>query len=107
MINEKRTISQMVAPASQQQLTIGQIRITYLPDGYAFLNPTSVFPTSSTEDWQHYRRLLNDDGLLVGSLGAHLIQTPVPMPGQKGCPQWMDSSVRSSQANFPDHHPHR
>lgn len=66
----------MVIPAPQQHLTIGQTRITYLPDGYAFFNPTAVFPTTSDEDWQAYRHLLNGDGLLVGSIGSHLIQTP-------------------------------
>jgi glyoxylase-like metal-dependent hydrolase (beta-lactamase superfamily II) len=66
----------MVAPATQQQLTIGQIRITYLPDGYAIFKPAAVFPTSSDEDWQHYQHLLNEDSLLVASIGSHLIQTP-------------------------------
>jgi len=66
----------MAIPASQQHLTIGQIRITYLPDGYAVFKPTAVFPTSSSEDWQHYQHLLNDDGLLVASIGSHVIQTP-------------------------------
>jgi hypothetical protein len=73
----ERTIFQMVTSASQQQLTIGQIRITYLPDGYAVFKSSATFPTSSSEDWQHYRHLFNDDGLLVGSIGSHLIQTPM------------------------------
>jgi glyoxylase-like metal-dependent hydrolase (beta-lactamase superfamily II) len=55
---------------------MGQVRITYLPDGYAIFKPTSIFPTSTDEDWQRYRHLLNEDGLLVGSIGSHLIQTP-------------------------------
>lgn len=66
----------MATPASQQHLTVGQIRITYLPDGYAVFKPTAVFPTSGNEDWQHYQHLLNDEGLLVASIGSHLIQTP-------------------------------
>jgi glyoxylase-like metal-dependent hydrolase (beta-lactamase superfamily II) len=65
----------MATPALQQHLTIGQIRITYLPDGYAVFKPTAVFPTSTSKDWQHYQHLLNDDGLLIGSIGSHLIQT--------------------------------
>jgi glyoxylase-like metal-dependent hydrolase (beta-lactamase superfamily II) len=63
-------------PAPQQHLTIGQMRITYLPDGYAVFRPTAIFPTSHNEDWQHYQHLLNNDGLLVGSIGSYLIQTP-------------------------------
>ena len=66
----------MATVAAQQQITLDHIRVTYLPDGYALFDPHAVFPTSSAQDWQHYQHLLNDNGLLVGSLGAHVIQTP-------------------------------
>jgi glyoxylase-like metal-dependent hydrolase (beta-lactamase superfamily II) len=66
----------MAKPAPQQSLTIGQVRITYLPDGYVIFNPALVFPTSNSAEWQRHQYLLNENGLLVGSIGSYLIQTP-------------------------------
>src|SRR2546423_10833607 len=68
--------SSMVSAAAYHSIKLGNIRITYLPDGYILFNQTALFPTTTTEDWQHYRHLLNNNGQLVGSLGAYVIQTP-------------------------------
>ncbi len=72
---ERMNVS-MLSAASQQSVTLETIRITYLPDGYAFFSPTDLFPTTTLADWQSYRHLLNRDGQLVASVGAYLIQTP-------------------------------
>jgi hypothetical protein len=37
------------APARQSQIAVGDIRITYLPDGYTLLNPTAFLPVSTPE----------------------------------------------------------
>jgi glyoxylase-like metal-dependent hydrolase (beta-lactamase superfamily II) len=66
----------MVKAATYSSITRGNARITYLPDGYILFNPTAVFPTTSATDWQLYRDYLDDNGQLVGSLGAYLLQTP-------------------------------
>jgi len=66
----------MVKAATYSSMTAGNVRITYLPDGYILFNPTSVFPTTTATDWQPYRNYLDDNGQLVGSLGAYLLQTP-------------------------------
>lgn len=66
----------MVKAATYSSITAGNVRITYLPDGHILFNPTAVFPTTSTADWQLYRDYLDGDGQLVGSLGAYLLQTP-------------------------------
>lgn len=65
----------MLRAATYDSITRGDIRITYLPDGYILFDPTSVFPTTTTADWQRYQDYLDDDGMLVGSLGAYLLQT--------------------------------
>ncbi len=66
----------MVKAATSSSITPGNVRITYLPDGYILFNPTAVFPTTTATDWQFYRKYLDDNGQLVGSLGAYLLQTP-------------------------------
>jgi glyoxylase-like metal-dependent hydrolase (beta-lactamase superfamily II) len=66
----------MVNAATYQSIILGDIRITYLPDGYILLNPAILFPTTTPDDWQHYQHLLDNDGQLVGSLGAYVVQTP-------------------------------
>lgn len=65
----------MPTPASQSQITVGDIRITYLPDGYTLLNPTAFLPASTPEAWQLHKQWLNDAGQLVASIGGLLIQT--------------------------------
>ena len=66
----------MVKAATYSSIAPGNVCITYLPDGYILFNPTAVFPTTTATDWQFYRNYLDDNGQLVGSLGAYLLQTP-------------------------------
>jgi glyoxylase-like metal-dependent hydrolase (beta-lactamase superfamily II) len=66
----------MLTAASQQHVTLDTIHITYLPDGYALYSPTFLFPTTTLADWQPYQHLLNQNGQLVASNGAYIIQTP-------------------------------
>ncbi|MBO0778871.1 MAG: MBL fold metallo-hydrolase [Ktedonobacteraceae bacterium] len=66
----------MVSAATYSSIALGDIRITFLPDGHILFDPMAVFPTTTATDWQHYQHLLDDNGRLVGSLGAYLIQTP-------------------------------
>jgi len=63
----------MAAP--QQTITMGTIRITYLPDGEFFVPPLVSFPETTIADWQDYAHLLQSDGRIIGSVGAHVIQT--------------------------------
>ncbi|QBD76058.1 MBL fold metallo-hydrolase [Ktedonosporobacter rubrisoli] len=66
----------MVSAATYSSILLGNIRISYLPDGYILFNPMALFPTTSAADWQPYQHLLDSNGQLVGSLGAYLLQTP-------------------------------
>jgi glyoxylase-like metal-dependent hydrolase (beta-lactamase superfamily II) len=66
----------MVSAATYRSIELGDIHITYLPDGHILFNPTTLFPTTTATDWQLYRNYLDDNGQLVGSLGAYLLQTP-------------------------------
>ncbi|EFH83000.1 MBL fold metallo-hydrolase [Ktedonobacter racemifer] len=66
----------MVTAAAYHSITLGDIRVIYLPDGYFLFNPRVLFPTTTTADWQFYQHLLDHHGQLVGSIGAYVIQTP-------------------------------
>src|SRR5258708_11861742 len=65
----------MITTAPQQHITLGPIRVTYLPDGYALFNPTFLYPTTTLADWQPYQHLLNQDGQILASIGAYSTQT--------------------------------
>jgi glyoxylase-like metal-dependent hydrolase (beta-lactamase superfamily II) len=65
----------MVAPAPQQSITVGDIRLTFLPDGDAYFVPTQMFPGTTEEAWQAHRQWLNEEGRYVTTLGAFLVET--------------------------------
>jgi glyoxylase-like metal-dependent hydrolase (beta-lactamase superfamily II) len=64
----------MAKPATTSSITVGDIRITYLPDGHARFEPTAFFPASTRERWQCHRRWLDEQGLMVASMGSFCIQ---------------------------------
>ena len=65
----------MVLLAPQQSISLGAIRITYLPDGEFFLPPSVLYPQASAENWSAYAHLIGNDGRLISNVGAHVIQT--------------------------------
>ena len=63
-------------PAPSQTISVGDISITYLPDGEGHFVPTQMFPASgSQEAWQEHARWLDDDGRVVVTIGAFLIRS--------------------------------
>ena len=65
----------MVAAAPRQSIMVGDIRLTYLPDGETHLNPTAFFPASTDAGWKLHPEWLDEDGLLLCSLGGLLVET--------------------------------
>ena len=61
--------------ASDQSITVGDYKITYLNDGGGYITPTAMFPASTDDGWSNYKRLMNDEGRLVVSIGGFLIET--------------------------------
>jgi glyoxylase-like metal-dependent hydrolase (beta-lactamase superfamily II) len=61
--------------APLQSLTIGDIRLTYLPDGETRLVPTAFFPASTEEGWKLHPEFLDEEGRLLCSIGGFLIQS--------------------------------
>jgi len=65
----------MPAAAPVQSLRIGEIRVTYLPDGETRLAPTAFFPASTEEGWKLHPEWLDEEGRLLCSLGGSLIES--------------------------------
>jgi glyoxylase-like metal-dependent hydrolase (beta-lactamase superfamily II) len=65
----------MAGPAPQSSINVGDIRITYLPDGEGHFVPTAVLPASSEEAWQAHQQWLDDNGRVVTTFGGFLIET--------------------------------
>jgi glyoxylase-like metal-dependent hydrolase (beta-lactamase superfamily II) len=61
-------------PAAQRSIEVGDIRLTYLPDGEAHFVPTAVIPASTEEAWQAHQQLLDDNGRLLSTFGGFLIE---------------------------------
>ena len=64
----------MPAAATVQSMMIGDIRISYMPDGETRLAPTAFFPASTEEGWKLHPEWLDDEGRLVASIGGFLVQ---------------------------------
>lgn len=61
--------------APVESLNVGDIRITYLPDGDARMAPTVVFGSSDQALWDAHQEYLDEDGNLLASIGGFLIET--------------------------------
>jgi glyoxylase-like metal-dependent hydrolase (beta-lactamase superfamily II) len=62
-------------PAGQDSITVGEIRLTFLPDGEGHFVPTTLLPASTEEGRQLHAGLLDDNGRLVTTLGGFLVET--------------------------------
>lgn len=61
--------------APLQSVSVGQFRVTLLPDGGGIASPAATFPPSGEQAWQAYADLLTPDGKLITTIGAFLIET--------------------------------
>ncbi|WKN52626.1 MBL fold metallo-hydrolase (plasmid) [Rhodococcus opacus] len=55
---------------------IGDIRVSYVHDGWIQLHPTLWLPNSSTDYWADHPQYLDDDGYLRAGMGGLLVETP-------------------------------
>ena len=62
------------SPAPLSSITVGDIRVTHLPDGEGHF-ATALIPASTEEAWLAHRRWLDDDGRIVGTFGGFLVET--------------------------------
>ncbi len=62
-------------PAPLESITVGDIDVTYLPDGDAVVEATALFPSGNQALWDAHPELFDTDGKLVLTLGSFLIRT--------------------------------
>ena len=84
----------MAEPAAQMRVTVGDVRITYLPDGQSRFIATAMFPKSSPEAWEAHREWLDEESRIVSTIGGFLVETP----GNKVV---VDTGFGPSQFEFP------
>ncbi|WP_067822043.1 MBL fold metallo-hydrolase [Actinomadura kijaniata] len=68
------TTNRLTTPSGPRTLTLGDLRLTYVPDGDVRLKPRGWFPASTDADWAARPEYLADDGNLVASLGGLLVE---------------------------------
>lgn len=65
----------MAEPARLNHIMVGDIRITYLPDGVTRLAPVEFLVGSTAEQWKLHQEWLDSGGQLVASIGGLLIES--------------------------------
>jgi len=61
-------------PAGIRSLTLGDTKLTYVPDGQATLNARLLLPQATEEDWAENAGYLDEDGFLLASVGGLLVE---------------------------------
>lgn len=61
--------------APLQSVTLGNFKVTYLPDGGGIVEPIALYPASTPAGWAKYPALLNEDGKFLTTIGGYLIET--------------------------------
>jgi glyoxylase-like metal-dependent hydrolase (beta-lactamase superfamily II) len=67
--------SMPASPAGFCRTLVGDIEVTFVPDGYICSSPTRSYPGTDDAFWAGHPDHLDDDGFLVMSLGALLVRT--------------------------------
>lgn len=60
--------------SSIRSVRIGEISVTYLPDGFIQIKAAGLFPGTKPQDWEQFQDHLDPTGHLVASSGALLIE---------------------------------
>jgi glyoxylase-like metal-dependent hydrolase (beta-lactamase superfamily II) len=63
-------------PVGLSSCTVGDIRLTLIPDGYHRCDPLTTFGGSTAEDWAEHQHLLDELGRVVMTMGALLVELP-------------------------------
>lgn len=61
-------------PSGVRSLRLGELKVTYVPDGDAQLRPRGWFPDTTDEVWAAHPEYLDASGHLVASIGGLLVE---------------------------------
>ncbi len=65
----------MTQPAKQQAITVGSIRITFLPDGDGRIDKLALFPGTTSDGWTLHPEWLDENERVLTTIGGFLMQT--------------------------------
>ena len=57
-----------------QSITVGDVKVTFLPDGGGIVDPVALYPASNEDGWKKYPQLLDDDGKFITTIGAFFVE---------------------------------
>lgn len=61
-----------ITPAQHRHITVGDLKLSYVPDGFVELEPKAWYETAEFDD----EPPVNDGGYLVGSVGSVVVHEP-------------------------------
>ena len=61
-------------PSGIRSLSLGDVTLTFVPDGVVHLNARLWLPRATEEDWAQSPEYLDDSGNLVASVGGLLVE---------------------------------
>lgn len=64
----------MPQPAPLQTVTVGEIGVTFLPDGGGVVAPTALYPASDEAGWEKHQELLDAEGKFITTVGAFYLE---------------------------------
>ena len=74
IFNKKKCDMKSAEPAVFQSITLGEYKVTYLPDGEGSTIPSFSYHGSTEEDWKNLKQYLNKEGKTLMSIGSFLIE---------------------------------
>jgi glyoxylase-like metal-dependent hydrolase (beta-lactamase superfamily II) len=63
-------------PAPLESVRLGDIRVTWLPDGVGRFKATAFVTPTTEEEWGRHPDAIDGEGMMIASLGGVLVQTP-------------------------------
>ena len=55
-------------------MEVGDLRVSYVPDGVVEVKSAALFPETSSRDWENLQSLIDDSGYLASSSGGLLVE---------------------------------
>ena len=74
IFNKNKCDMKLAQPANFQSITLGEYKITYLPDGEGYTIPSLSYHGSTENDWKNLKEYLNKEGKSLMSMGSFLIE---------------------------------
>ena len=74
IFNKNKCDRKIAQPAKFQSISLGEYKITYLPDGEGYTIPALSYHGSTEDDWKNLNEYLNNEGKSLMSIGSFLIE---------------------------------